>query len=150
MDLHQAIKYLFDRNCDEEMTEDEEDALQKVADDLVAEHGWEAVYAAANVHLHQCCVSPESVINFAVLFWDYRWSENPIPNPYEFLAYFYFRIDWQVSRYDDRDILDSLAITILPKAGYSDANLLQNPRYMPENDPILQQEVERLRSFYAG
>lgn len=53
--------------------------------------------------------------------------------------------DWQVSKYDDMDILDSLAINILPKAGYRDADLSVNPRYMPENDPVLQKEVERLK-----
>lgn len=81
MELQRTIKYLFDRNCDDEMSEDEEDALQKVADDLVAEHGWNAVFSAANEYLHQHCITPESAINFAILYWDYRWYENPISNP---------------------------------------------------------------------
>lgn len=76
MELLQTVKYLFDRDCEEEMTEDEEDALQKVADDLVAEYGWNEVFSEADKYLRQFCISPESVINFAVLFWDYRWYET--------------------------------------------------------------------------
>lgn len=145
MELLQTVKYLFDRDCEEEMTEDEEDVLQKVADDLVAEYGWNNVFSEADKYLRQFCISPEAVINFAVLFWDYGWYENPIPDPYHFLAYFYYRIDWQTGTYDVRDILDSLCISILPKAGFQDADLSVNPRYMPENDSRLQKAVKRLR-----
>ena len=146
MELSQAIKYLFDRDCDADMTEEEEDVIQNTADNLVKEHGWNEVFSAAGEYLRQNCTSPESVINYAVLFWNYGWYANPIPEPYHFLAYFYYRINWQAEKYDDRDILDSLAISILPKAGYRDADLSVNPRYMPENDPILKKEVEKLQN----
>ena len=145
MELFEKIKYLFDRDCDEEMTEEEEDAIQKVADDLVTEYGWDEVFSETDQYLRRFCTSPETVINFAVLFWYYMWYENPLPDPYRFLAYFYYRINWQTALYDDRDILDSLCITILPKAGFRDADLSVNPRYMPENDPLLQKEVKKLQ-----
>ena len=48
--------------------------------------------------------------------------------------------------YDDMDILDSLAITILPKAGYQNADLYKNPYYVPENDTKLLEAVESWRS----
>ena len=44
------------------------------------------------------------------------------------------------------DILDSIATTILPKAGYSCADLVLHPDYMPENDPELITSVERYRN----
>ncbi len=44
------------------------------------------------------------------------------------------------------DILDSLATTILPKAGFPEANLVLNTQYMPESDPKIRDEVERFRS----
>ena len=44
------------------------------------------------------------------------------------------------------DILDSLATTILPKAGFPEANLALNTQYMPENDPKIKHEVDLLKS----
>ena len=44
------------------------------------------------------------------------------------------------------DILDSLATTILPKAGFSEANLVLNTQYMPENDPKIKYEVDLLKA----
>ena len=147
--LTRTITHLFNRNWDEELTEDQEDALQDAADNLVAEYGWNAVYKAAIQYLHHDCPTPESVVNFALLYWDYRWGEKDIPDPYQFLAYFYYRIDWQVAKYDDRDILDSLAITILPRAGYRDADLMVNTQYMPENDPLMRKAVDSYKADKA-
>ena len=144
--IPETIEYLFNRYWDEELTEEEETALEQVADDLVSEFGWKDVYSEAMNYLHQECPTPESVINFAHLYWIYMWHEIPIPDPYAFLAYFYYRIDWQASKYDDMDILDSLAINMLPKAGFREADLGVNPRYMPENDPVLQKEVAKLKT----
>ena len=44
------------------------------------------------------------------------------------------------------DILDSLATTILPKASFSEANLVLNTQYMPENDPKIKYEVDLLKA----
>ena len=44
-------------------------------------------------------------------------------------------MNFEASKYDGADILDSLAITLLPNAGYKEADLMLNPRYMPESDP---------------
>ena len=143
--ISETIEYLFNRCWNEDTTEEEEAALEQAADDLVSEYGWNRVYTEAVDYLHQKCLTPESVVNFAHLYWFYMWQEKPVPDPYAFLAYFYYRIDWQDGKYDDSDILDSLAVTILPKAGFRDADLFINPRYMPENDPVLQKEVEKLK-----
>ena len=130
MELFEKIKYLFDRDCDEEMTEEEEDAIQKVADDLVAEYGWDEVFSETDQYLRRFCTSPETVINFAVLFWNYMWYENPLPDPYRFLAYFYYRINWQTALYDDRDIL---AVPDLP----ADLEAVHSRKHQVEDDQVV-------------
>lgn len=144
--ISEKIDYLFNRYWDERLPEDEEAALEQVADDLVSENGWGPVYSEAVKYLHLKCPTPESVVNFAHLYWNYMWHEIPIPDPYAFLAYFYYRIDWQASKYDDMCILDSLAINMLPKAGFRNADLFINPRYTPETDPVMIKEVEKLKA----
>ena len=133
--LTDKIKYLFDRSWDEESTEEQEDALQATADELVVSYGWDAVFSAVENYLHEYCLTPESVVNFANNYWGYYWADKPIANPHRFLGYLYYRVDFEAAKYDGADILDSLATTLLPKAGYKEADLWFNPRYMPESDP---------------
>ena len=144
--LTEMINYLFSRYWDEDLSDDEIDKLEQDADDLVAEFGWPDVYNAAVNYLHTECLTPESVINFASNYWNYGWYENPIPDPHRFLGYFYYRVNYETEKYDVMDILDSLATTILPKAGFPEANLVLNTQYMPESDPKIRDEVGRFRS----
>jgi len=51
-----------------------------------------------------------------------------------------------VEKYDSPGILDSLAITILPKAGYKEADLMRNTRYIPESDPRIIAEADILKN----
>ena len=140
--LHSEIEYLFNRCWDEDLSDEDQDELEKAADNLVIEYGWNAVYSAAVNYLHTICITPEAVINFASNYWTYGWQDNPIPDPHHFLGYFYFRLNYDTAKYDTVDILDSLSTTILPKAGFSEANLELHPQYMPENDPKIQTEVD--------
>ncbi len=133
--LPETIKYLFNRYWDEDLSDEEQDALEQCAENTVATYGWSAVFEAAFHYLTSACTKPEDVINFAHLYWIYDWYQWPIKDPYSFLGYFYYRIQFQTSKYDDMDILDSLATTILPKAGFPNADLMLNTRYMPETDP---------------
>ena len=144
--LTEMITYLFSRYWDEDLSDDEIDKLEQDADDLVAEFGWPDVYNTAVNYLHTECLTPESVINFASNYWTYGWYENPIPDPHRLLGYFYYRVNYETEKYDVMDILDSLATTILPKAGFPETNLVLNTQYMPENDPKIRDEVERFRS----
>ena len=45
-------------------------------------------------------------------------------------------------KYDEMDILDSIAVSILPKFGYAEADLYNNPNYLPEMDHMLLDAVE--------
>ena len=143
--IDRIIEYLFNRDWEEDLTEEQTISLQTSADNLIAKRGWKNVFESAVDYLHTKCVTPESVINFAHRFFQLFWNELPIPNPHEFLAYFYYRINDEVEKYDDVDILNSLAISILPKAGYREADLYLNPSYMPESDPKIRAEVEKLK-----
>lgn len=144
--LKEKIMYLFDRYWDEDLQDEEIDKLEQDAEDLVTEFGWPEVYKAVVDYLHSMCRTPESVVNFACNYWNYGWYENPIPDPHRFLGYLYYRVNYETTKYDPIDILDSLATTILPKAGYSEANLFLNTQYMPENDPKIKEEVDRFKA----
>lgn len=58
----------------------------------------------------------------------------------------YYRIDMNVQKYDDMDILDGIAITILPKAGFDNADLMKNPLYSPLLDDRMKSEVEKFKN----
>jgi len=145
-DINEKIEYLFGRPWDEDLSDSQESELLDEAGQLVEKAGWPETYSAAISYLHEACVTPESAINFAHLFWDYGWYEKPIPDPHRLLAYLYYRINFEVEKYDSPGILDSLAITILPKAGYKEADLMRNSQYIPENDPKIIAEAKLLKS----
>ena len=122
-DINELTEYLFSRPYSDNLTDDQEDEL--------LDH----TFATWNNYLLSRCKTPESVINYANLFWWYGGQDHPIPNPHKFLGYFYYRINFKSDTYDSTDILDSLSRAILTKAGYREANLIHDPQYMPENDP---------------
>lgn len=129
----------------------ESDNLRKVhrnqAKQQIAEFGWENTFTSWKNFLFKECKTPESVINFANLFWSYGGEEYPIPEPYKFIAYFYYRVDFKPEIYDGVDILDSLVLAILPKAGYSYADWAINWDYYPEKDPKMVAEVNEFKSL---
>ena len=105
------------------------------AEEQIYEFGWDETFKSWKKYLFTECKTPESAINFANLFWSYGGQDHPVSEPYEFLGYFYFRIDFDTEKYDAGGILDSLAIDLLPRAGYSYADPNINCDYVPELDP---------------
>ena len=144
-ELNRKINVLFNRYWDEELSEEDLYQLEEAAEKLIKTHRWSGVYRAASDYLHTNCKTPEAVINFAHLYWVYEWHKHPIPNPYEFLGYFYARIDMNTEKYDEMDILDSLTLEILPRSGHQEVNLYDCPQYLPETDPLLLKAVEAHR-----
>lgn len=145
-DLRHDIDYLFNRDYQEELTDEQEDELAEYANNVIKKYPWKKVFKCASEYLYNNCKTPEEVINFAYLYYYYLWFKRKISNPYKFLGYFYYRINFETEKYDDNDILDTLATTILPKCGISEADLYYNPYYMPENDPKIIAEVEKYRN----
>jgi hypothetical protein len=95
--------------------------------------------------LFKKCHTIDDVINFANWFWSYEGQKYQIEDPYSFLAYFYYILDFKTQEYDSSDILFTLSTAILKKAGYKYADTYNNPEYMPETDPQMIEAVERLR-----
>lgn len=148
--LTKETEYLFNRDFNDELTEEESEALEDRAHNLIKTYGWPKVFEAWDNYLHEKCITPEAAVNFANLFWWYGGQDHPIPEPHKFLAYFYYVLDYQTQEYDsDNDILDSLSTHILSKAGYSEADLFLNPYYDPVQDPKIIAEVESLRKQNA-
>lgn len=144
-DIRSVLEKLLSRPWDEDLTEEEEDSFEDMAAQLVSEYGWESVYTAVTEYLQHKCNTPEAVVNFAHQYWGYGWCRFPVPDPYRFLGYLYYRIDLEPGKYDATTIMDGLTSTILPKAGFTEANMALNTRYVPELDPKIIAEVERFR-----
>ena len=145
-DINSTILFLFNRYWDDDLTEEQETELDNEAESAINTYGWNTVFAAANSYLRDNCKSPESVINFAHHYWIYGWYKKDIPNPYDFLSYFYHILDFKTTEYDDMDILNSLATTMLPQAGYSNANTYIHTDYMPEFDERMIAEARKFKS----
>ena len=143
--ISEITEYLYNRDYDEELTDEEDEALWDVAKQQIKDFGWEKTFESWKEYLFSKCITPESVVNFANLFWCYCCCDYIIQDPYHFLCYMYYRIDMNTSKYDDMSILDSIATNILPKAGYSCADLMKHPLYTPEMDERLLAEVEKFK-----
>lgn len=144
--IDNETQYLFNRLYDVDLPEEDDEALLERAHQQVIDYGWEKTFNSWKQYLFTKCLSPESVINFAHLFWCYDGCEYVIPDPYNFLGYMYYRINMNPTQYDVLDILDGIAITILPKAGYSDADLMKNPYYSPLSDEKIIAEVSKFKN----
>ena len=143
--LKSETKFLFNRDWEEDLPEEESEAVDDRAINLIAKYGWPKVFEAWNDYLHTQCPTPESVANFANLYWRYGGQDYPIPEPHKFLAYMLYRIDCRMFDYDNGDIIESIATNILPRAGYSEADLYLHPYYAADQDPKILAEVEALR-----
>ena len=138
--------FFFDRSYfEEELSEKEDDEVLERVDNLIKRFGWNEVFNVWLKYLHEKCKTPESVINFAHIFWWLGGQDHIIPHPHKFLAYFYYRINFNIEKYDTSCILDSLATEILPKMGFSEADLFLHTDYVPERDPKIIREVENLK-----
>ena len=147
--LQSETEYLFGRNCEDDLPEEILDDYIDRADNLIAEYGWPAVFEAWNTYLHTKCTTPESVVNFASLYWRYRGEQYPIPEPHKFLGYLLYKVNCKMFDYENGDIIESLATSILPKAGYPEADLYLHPYYAADQDPKILAEVENWRKTLA-
>lgn len=141
--IEDAVKQLFSHDSDAVRPTEEGNALRQQADSLVRTNGWDAVLQALIKYLHTCCRTPESITNAANWIWNYGWYEHPVPDPYGFLGYLYYRAGFLKASYDARCILDGLTTEILPAQGYQEANIYYHPYYAAETDPKMIAAVNR-------
>ena len=149
INLRFETEFLFNRDWEEDLPDEEADAVADRASNLIKEYGWPKVFEAWNEYLHTKCPTPESVVNFATLYWRYFGEQYTIPEPHKFLGYLLYRVNCRMFDYDNGDIIDSLATEILPKAGYSEADLFLDPYYRADQDPKILAEVEKFRKHNA-
>ncbi|MBQ3682329.1 MAG: hypothetical protein II922_04530 [Succinimonas sp.] len=143
--IDEQTHWLFNRTYGVSSKEQRKETREKVKQQI-SEFGWENTFESWKNYLFTECKTPESAINFANLFWSYGGHDYTVIEPYKFLGYFYYRIDFDAEKYDELGILDSLAIDLLPKAGYSYADRLINDDYIPELDPKIIAQVEIYKS----
>ena len=128
------------------MIVEEEDALTDRAAQLIADYDWRDTFSTWSQFLYENCTTPESVVNFANLFWWYSGQDHVIPDPYDFLGYLYYRVDLEPETYDGGTVLDIITTTILPRAGYTEADLVLHPDHLLENDPKLIASVDAYKN----
>ena len=145
MELGKIINDLFSIQYRELDDEKEEERLENLAQKVVDKYGWNMVFEEANNLLHTKCKTPESVVNFSNLYYLYNWHEYAVPDPYSFLAYIYYIIDFDRIKYN-ADILDTIVSGMLPASGYEYGSLFTNNWYTPEKDPRLIEAVNQLRN----
>ena len=144
--LYDSIIYLFNRHWDEEITDEEEEKLQEKYDKLVNECGWEVVFEEINKYMRRECLDGNSACNFAHMYWGYNcYSHKSISCPNSFLGYLFYRMDLEPWKYDAVDIMDGLVKDLLSTENDKSHDPFWNTDYIPEKDPAIIAEVEKLR-----
>ncbi len=154
--LEQATYFLFSRDFNKELsgeivlTKEEEASYMDCVNESIQEFGWPQVFDSWNRYFRTYCRDAESALNFANLFWMYDGHVRPIPDPYDFLAWFYYQINMKIYAEDAITILDGIAIEILTRAGVRGVEWAENPYYAPEADPKILAAVQRLADSYGS
>lgn len=144
--LSDTIEYLFNRPWDENLSDDEIDALDDKFSETVDIYGWENTLNAILDFMYSNCVDGESACNFAHMFWGYGAYTYSVNKPYEFLGYLYYRMDMKPWEYDAADLIEGLVKELLSTNGDESHNPFVNYDYLPENDPEIIKEVEKWRA----
>lgn len=112
---------------------------------LIEEVGWHDLFPYWENYLHSECPTEDDVENFCHWFLSYGGEERPIPDPIKFCGYIHYRLDACAYDCKYQDMLDTLSIEVLRRAGlivgWSD------PYYAPDQDPRIAAEVKRLRDL---
>ena len=147
-DLENRIKFFFNADSDS-MPYDEWYTLGKRTKHLVDEYGWDAVWRAFFHYVRTECKTPDDIARVAYCYEGLEWNQKPVPDPYDFLGYLYYKAGFKKAPYDAACALDDLCITILPASGYPEADIYYHPYYAAEADPKMIAAVERWRQREA-
>lgn len=148
-DLETSIKNYFDADSDL-VPYEELRALEKQAARLVSEYGWDAVRQAFFRYVRNECKTSDDIARAAFRYEGLNWNKKPIPDPYEFLGYLYYKAGFRKASPKAAHALDDLCITVLPASGYPEANIYYHPYYAAEADPKMIAAVERWRQREAN
>ncbi|ORX86956.1 hypothetical protein BCR32DRAFT_324677 [Anaeromyces robustus] len=144
--LKEVIDSLFNRRWDDELSDEEEEKFQNLYDSTVEKYGWEQMFSAIDQYMRGSCLTSDTTINFANLFWNYNCEiSRKIPNPYRFLGYLYYRVNSEPWKYDCTETYEGLVYKLLSGKDNYTHNPFTNYDYIPEKDPFLIAEIEKLR-----
>ncbi len=139
--IKDVTKYLF--NCDffsDDFDPEDHEEHQIKAEELMRSYKWEDIIQEWTDYLYKNCHTPEEVINFASLFFYYGGADNYVPEPYKFIGYLLYRVDYQKYWEEAGDLIDSIAIEVLEYQGL--ISLMNDPYYSPFKDPNILNEVD--------
>lgn len=128
---------------DEFISDEQYEALQKQAEELIKEYGWDAVFECWDGYMREYCHTIQEAISFANWFVAYGGQEHKIADPYGFLAYLYDIFDLCPVRYDAQ-IMDDVSYGLLEACGIK-KHLWSDDSYTTETDPEMIKAVEKLR-----
>ncbi|MBT1165276.1 hypothetical protein [Bifidobacterium simiarum] len=146
--LENRIREFFDADHNS-MPYDEWYALEKRTAHLVDEYGWDAVRREFFHYVQTECKNPDDIARVAFRYEGLDWNKKPVPDPYDFLGYLYYKAGFRKAPYDAARALDDLCISILPASGCPEANIYYHPYYAAEADPKMIAAVERWRQREA-
>ncbi len=121
----------YQKLCEADALLEEYEALAEL---LLQNYPWDDVAEAWLGYFYNQCRDAQSVLNYANLFWLYGAYERPIRDPYKFLGYLYYMLGDKATADDTMTLTDGLAIEILHNAGFTYADVAENPYYAPEKD----------------
>lgn len=140
-DITNLTKELFDISYfSDDFNHNRRNYIEK-AITLVETAGWDTVFTEWFNYLIHNCISAESVINYIHLYRCYDDYSHTVPDPYNFLGYFYYRLELNPAKYDIVDNMDEMSFEILMKAGIK-KDLWLDDSYVPEKDPEIIKSVE--------
>ena len=148
--LREMIHDLFNRRWDEDLSDEKEESLQDMFNNAVENYGWEQVFETIDHYMRTTCLTSERIVNFANLFWGYTCA-NPrkVSEPYRFLGYLYYRVNSKPWDYDCAEVYEGLVFNMLSGENDYNHNPFTNYDYIPEKDPEIMAEVEKLRKENA-
>ncbi|MBQ7266490.1 MAG: hypothetical protein IJS61_10415 [Firmicutes bacterium] len=145
-DLKKLVDALFNRRWDDNISDEEDERFQNLYESTVKKYGWEQVFDAIDKYMRISCLTSDSTINFANLFWGYNCEiPRKISNPYRFLGYLYYRVNSKPWEYDCAEVYEGLVYNLLSGENDFTHNPFTNYDYKPEEDPEMVAEIERLK-----
>lgn len=149
--LNKITRSLYDLDYydDSVFTDETADKYEEIAENSIEQYGWDNVFQSWFEYLVKYCKTPKEVCNFAHLFWSYNGQDHVIENTYEFLGYFYYIMDLNPAKYEEKysavTIMDSIANELQENAGLK-KDIWCDDNYAPEKDPEIIKAVEKWRS----
>lgn len=147
LENHIALFFSFNRDS---VSRKEWLVLDKQTASLVDEYGWDTVREAFFHYVQTECRTSDDIARVAFRYEGLGWNKKPVPDPYDFLGYLYYKAGFTKATPEAAHALDDLCITILPISGYPEADIYYHPYYAAEADPKMIAAVERWRQREAN